>query len=186
MVLRCVEIRPGFCNYFFVGELLTEKVLVIKILGFAFKHYAVGRMIVFRADICLIIQIVEDLEFSIEYIVKIITEFRVVAAVKFGQICKHFCHNDVSVDKCGRNVNRAEFLGVPIIKDGRNASIMIGLEYALGYNLGNVLLGECNLGKGLACNLGYRSDLICSLSLCVFARNCYSSCHWAMYFGFSL
>jgi hypothetical protein len=181
-----MEIRPGLYNHFFVGELLTEKVLVIEILGFALKHCAVGRMVVSRADTCLITQIVEDLELGIEYIVEIITEFKIVAAVKFGQICKHFCYNDVSGDKCGRNVSRAEFLGVPIIRNGKNAPIVTGLEYALGCDLGNVLLGEYNLGENLAYSLGYRSDLICSLPPYIFARNYYSFCHWVMYSSFSL
>jgi hypothetical protein len=181
-----MEIRPGLYNHFFVGELLTEKVLIIEILGFALKHYAVSRMVVSRADTCLVIQIVEDLKLSIEYIVEITTEFKVVAAVKFGQIYKHFCYSDISGNKCGRNVNRAGFLGVSIIKNGRNAPIVTGLEYALGYDLGNVLLKECNLGKGLAYSLSYRSNLIYSLSPYIFARNYYSFCHWVIYSGFSL
>jgi hypothetical protein len=75
-----MKIRPGFCNHFFVGELLTGEVLVIENLGFALEHCAVGRMVVSWADTCLITQIVENLELSIEYIVKITTEFKVVAA----------------------------------------------------------------------------------------------------------
>jgi hypothetical protein len=172
-----MKIRPDFCNYFFVGKLLTEKMLVIKILGFAFEHYAVGRMVISRADICLITQIVEDLKLGIEYIIEIITEFKVVAAVKFGQIYKHLCYNNVFDDKCGKNVNKAGSLRVPITRNGKNAFIITGLEYALGYNLGNILLKEYNLKKGLVYNLGYRSDLICSLPPYVFVRNYYGFCH---------